>query len=37
MARTLASGKINTMLIPDTAVYAIMSRVDKAIIGKCIN
>ncbi|KAG9055018.1 GCD complex subunit gcd7 [Serendipita sp. 407] len=33
LARSLASAGINTILIPDSAVYAVMSRVNKVILG----
>lgn len=33
MARSLASAGINSILIPDSAVYAVMSRVNKVILG----
>lgn len=33
MAESLANDKINTTLIPDSAIFAIMSRVNKVIIG----
>ena len=33
MARTLSSAGISTFLVPDSSIYAIMSRVNKVIIG----
>lgn len=33
MARTLSSAGISTFLVPDSSVYAIMSRVNKVILG----
>jgi translation initiation factor eIF-2B subunit beta len=33
MARSLASVGINTFLVPDSSIYALMSRVNKVIIG----
>jgi len=33
LARSLAAAKIQTTLIPDSAVFAVMSRVNKVIIG----
>ncbi|CAG7846243.1 Probable translation initiation factor eIF-2B subunit beta AltName: Full=eIF-2B GDP-GTP exchange factor subunit beta [Serendipita indica DSM 11827] len=33
LAQSLASSGINTILIPDSAVYAVMSRVNKVILG----
>lgn len=33
MARSLAKSNIQTTVIPDTAVFAMMSRVNKVIIG----
>ena len=33
MAKRLLEHKIPTNLVPDTAIYAVMSRVDKAILG----
>ena len=33
MAKSLAEAKISTVLVPDAALYAFMSRVNKVIIG----
>lgn len=33
MAKSLAAAKIQTTLIPDSAIFAVMSRVNKVIIG----
>jgi translation initiation factor eIF-2B subunit beta len=33
MARTLSSTGISTFLVPDSSIYAIMSRVNKVILG----
>ena len=33
MARELASAGISTFLVPDSSIYAIMSRVNKVILG----
>ena len=33
MARSLSSAGISTFLVPDSSVYAIMSRVNKVILG----
>ena len=33
LATSLAASKIQTTLIPDSAVFAVMSRVNKVIIG----
>ena len=33
MARTLSAAGISTFLIPDSSIYAIMSRVNKVILG----
>ncbi|PVF98854.1 nagb/rpia/CoA transferase-like protein [Serendipita vermifera] len=33
MARSLAASGINSILIPDSAIYAVMSRVNKVILG----
>lgn len=33
MARSLATSGINSILIPDSAIYAVMSRVNKVILG----
>lgn len=33
MAASLAAARISTVLVPDAAVYAIMSRVNKVVIG----
>lgn len=33
MARSLSSAGISTFLVPDSSIYAIMSRVNKIIIG----
>lgn len=33
MARTLSSAGISTFLVPDSSIYAIMSRVNKVILG----
>jgi translation initiation factor eIF-2B subunit beta len=33
MARSLASVGISTFLVPDSSIYALMSRVNKVIIG----
>ena len=33
MARTLSSSGISTFLVPDSSIYAIMSRVNKVILG----
>jgi translation initiation factor eIF-2B subunit beta len=33
MARSLASVGISTFLVPDSSVYALMSRVNKVIVG----
>lgn len=33
MARALSSGGISTFLVPDSSIYAIMSRVNKVILG----
>lgn len=33
MARSLAAAGINSIIIPDSAVYAVMSRVNKVILG----
>lgn len=33
MARSLSSVGINTILIPDSAIYAVMSRVNKVVLG----
>lgn len=37
MAKILAEKKISTVLISDASIYAVMSRVNKAIIGKLLN
>ena len=34
LAKSLAQAKIQTTLIPDSAIFAVMSRVNKVIIGK---
>ena len=33
MARSLSSAGISTFLVPDSSIYAIMSRVNKVILG----
>lgn len=33
MARTLSAAGISTFLIPDSSIYAVMSRVNKVILG----
>jgi translation initiation factor eIF-2B subunit beta len=33
LARSLASSGINSIIIPDAAIYAVMSRVNKVILG----
>ena len=33
MARSLADAGISTFLVPDSSIYAIMSRVNKVILG----
>ena len=34
MTKRLADNNINTILIPDTAIYAVMPRVNKAFLGR---